>query len=126
MKPKAKAALAKAAASARKTNPASKKSRSSKRDVSASSAAVLAKANASSTAQPGIIASIINCLTEAKAAKTMLTVEEIVAKLTKLFPERNPTGMTTTVRAQLSRLPHEKEFQIRSLRDGRRVRYVAA
>lgn len=100
--------------------------KSTKKNVAASSAAVLVKENATKTAQPGIIAGIINCLSDCKKAKAMMTVEEIVAVLHKQFPDRPIAGMTTTVRAQLSRLPKEKDFAIKSKRDGRRVRYMAA
>jgi hypothetical protein len=113
---KAKAAKsnAKAKAAAPKTN------------QKASVAASTSKANAKKTAQPGIIASIMQCLTDAKSAKKPLTAGEIHQKLTKLFPDREATGMMVTVRAQLSRLPNEKDFAITKKRDGRVVTYSAA
>lgn len=106
--------------------PITKKVKKGRKSVAASSAAVLVRKNADKTAQPGIIASIIEALDAAKKTKSMLTVDEIVEKLHKQFPNRPITGMATTVRAQLSRLPSEKEFKIKKLRDGRHVRYAAA
>ena len=97
------------------------------KNVSASTATALrAQANADKTAQPGVIAAICTTLSDAKKSKDMLTVTMIVAKLSKIFPDRPEAGMTTTVRAQLSRLPREREFMITKTRDGREMRYAAA
>jgi hypothetical protein len=97
-----------------------------KANQKASVAASQSKANAKKTAQPGIISSIMSCLTEAKASKKFLTAGEIHQKLVKQFPDREATGMMVTVRAQLSRLPNEKDFAITKKRDGRVVTYSAA
>lgn len=84
------------------------------------------KANAHTTAQPGIIASIMHQLTAAKTKKQPVTAQQILAALSKQFPQRTPAGMLVTVRAQLSRLPDEKDFAIAKQRDGRVVKYSAA
>lgn len=84
------------------------------------------KANAQTTAQPGIISSICAQLTTAKQKKTAVTAQEILAALSKQFPTRAAAGMLVTVRAQLSRLPNEKGFEINKTRDGRVVKYSAA
>lgn len=79
-----------------------------------------------STAQPGVIKLIMDTLTDAKKHKKGVTAGDILAKLTKAFPERQATGMMITVRAQLSRLPKERDFDIVKERDGQVVRYRAA
>lgn len=121
-----KKALASASATAKKTNPASKKSRANVAASSAQALAAKSAAHAEQSAQPGVIASIMETLAHAKATEAMLTVNEIVGILQKKFPTRTAEGMTITVRSQLSRLPREKEFKVRKLRDGRVVRYAAA
>lgn len=94
------------------------------------STAVKAKSSKKATAvvgtQPGVIKSIMECLTNAKAKKQRVTAAQIVEQLTKQFPEREASGMLITVRAQLSRLPSEKKFEISKVRDGRVVTYQAA
>lgn len=84
------------------------------------------KANAHTTAQPGIISSICNQLIAAKKAKQPVTAQQLLASLSKQFPTRTPAGMLVTVRAQLSRLPRERDFAITKTRDGRVVKYSAA
>lgn len=103
-------------------------------DVAAGAAQVLAndertvqsRLNAETTAQPGIIADIMSILSEAKAQETMLTANGIGDKLAEKYPERKLSGMMVTVRAQLSRLPRERNFPIHKLRDGHVKRYAAA
>lgn len=113
--------------SAKKPLVSKKIKKAARKNVSASSAKVLAtQANAEKTAQPGIIAHLMGALVTAKEKKVMMTVDEIVQQLVKKFPDREATGMQTTVRAQLSRLPKEKDFAINKQRDGRVVRYAAA
>jgi hypothetical protein len=97
----------------------------SKHKAAAPQQAVTAKANATTTAQPGIIASIITQLTEAKAKKKPVTVAGILDTLQKQFPDRKREGMQITVRAQLSRLPDERDFAISKKREGRHVTYMA-
>lgn len=76
--------------------------------------------------QPGVIKSIMDVLTNAKKAKKPVTAQDILAQLSKQFPDREAAGMMITVRAQLSRLPAEKKFDIAKKRDGRVVTYQAA
>lgn len=97
-----------------------------KKRLNASAAAVLCRQNAEKTAQPGIIASIMDELVLAKKKNSPVTTTEILAKLKKQYPDREEVGMLVTVRAQLSRLPNEKGFAIDKTRDGRNVRYQAA
>jgi hypothetical protein len=68
--------------------------------------------NATSTAQPGIIATIMQILLNAKQTKKPVSAAQIIAQLSKQFPQRAVSGMGITVRAQLSRLPREKQFAI--------------
>ncbi len=98
----------------------------SKVNVAASTAAALAAQNAESTAQPGIISSIMTCLIEAKEKGTPLLAQEILERLVAQFPDRAPEGMMVTIRAQLSRLPTQKKFAISKIRDGKNMRYAAA
>lgn len=76
--------------------------------------------------QPGVIKSIMDLLTKAKQSKKPITASGILEQLTKQFPDRKAEGMMVTVRAQLSRLPSEKEFAISKKRDGRVTLYAAA
>lgn len=125
MSTKTKKSAAKKPAVSRKIKKVAAKT--TRKSVSASSAtAIAAKANADKTAQPGVISGIITVLGTAKTQKKMLTVAEITQELVKMFPERPEAGMTTTVRAQLSRLPRERDFVITKTRDGREMRYAAA
>jgi hypothetical protein len=102
--------------------------KSTKKQIAAGASKVIvqAKKNAEKSAQPGIISDIMTFLTQAQQHQKPLTVEELLAKLSAKHPKRDVAGMQTTVRAQLSRLPREKEFGIEKLRDGRNVRYMAA
>ncbi|HEX4154751.1 MAG TPA: DNA sulfur modification protein DndB [Acidobacteriaceae bacterium] len=79
-----------------------------------------------SEGQVGIIDSIVKVLEQAKAENSPKTVDEILTFLKKSFPARDPNGMLLTIRAQLSRLPTEKGFQILSSQEGRYKRYWAA
>ena len=92
----------------------------------ASSKAKSSKKTAVVGTQPGVIKSIMECLTNAKAKKQRVTAAQIVEQLAKQFPDREASGMLITVRAQLSRLPSEKKFEISKMRDGRVVTYQAA
>jgi hypothetical protein len=94
--------------------------------TSAEAKAKVSKANADTTAQPGVISTIMTLLTKAKASKKPVTSGELLDSLAKAFPDRKREGMIITVRAQLSRLPNEKDFAITKVRDGRVVRYAAA
>lgn len=94
--------------------------------IAASTAAAMAAQNAESTAQPGIISTIMTTLIDAKAANTPLTTDEILHHLVQSFPERPAAGMMVTIRAQLSRLPVQKKFAITKIRDGKKMRYAAA
>jgi hypothetical protein len=89
-------------------------------------AAANSKSNAQKTAQPGIIASIMQQLTAAKTSKKAVTVNDILNTLHKQFPTRYVQGMHVTVRAQLSRLPNERDFAITKVRKGRTVYYSAS
>lgn len=73
--------------------------------------AATSKANATKTAQPGIIAAIMLMLCEARDSKKPVTVVQMLDTLEKKFA-RPRNGLQTTVRAQLSRLPHERKFDI--------------
>lgn len=84
------------------------------------------KAAAHSTAQPGIIASIMQQLIAARKAKSPVTAAQLLDTLCKQFPQRERSGMLITVRAQLSRLPNERDFAISKTRDGKFVRYAAS
>jgi hypothetical protein len=83
-------------------------------------------ANAQRNAQPGIIATIMQILLKAKDTKKPATVNEILDMLAKKFPDRPREHMAVTVRAQLHRLPDQKDFPIEKIRDGREMRYAAA
>lgn len=113
-------------ASKKRTATAANKAKKASVNVAASTAAALAAQNAESTAQPGIISTIMTALIDAKTANSPLTTAEILAHLVKQFPERPSEGMLTTVRAQLSRLPVQKKFKITKIRDGKNMRYAAA
>jgi hypothetical protein len=54
---------------------------------------------------PGVISSIIELISAPKGA----SVDEIVAVLTKRFPDRDPKGMTATARIQANRNAASKE-----------------
>lgn len=74
----------------------------------------------------GVIQTIMDILQVAKQQKQPVTVQETAEILKGMFPERYPEAMRTTVRVQLSRLPNERKFRIKKVRDGRNVRYSAA
>ena len=80
--------------------------------VALASKAVASKANAERTAQPGIIAHIMNVLIAARDKKKPVTFAVVLASCEKAFPSRTATGMSVTVRAQLSRLPKQRRFPI--------------
>lgn len=82
--------------------------------------------NAQRNAQPGIIAAIMQSLVKAKESKAPRSVDEILNDLVKRFPDRERGKMAITVRAQLHRLPFQKNFAIEKVRDGRCMRYAAA
>lgn len=73
--------------------------------------AATSKANATKTAQPGIISAIMFMLCEARDKKAPITVNGMLDKLEAKF-ERPRNGLQTTVRAQLSRLPNERKFGV--------------
>jgi hypothetical protein len=105
----------------------SKKSKKSNvKKTAGVAAAAKSKTNAAKTAQPGIIATIMETLVKAKEKKGVVTVNDILDTLVKNFPSRDRASMAITVRAQLSRLPREKDFDIKKVRDGRTVSYAAA
>jgi len=59
---------------------------------------------------PGVIATIVTILSETKKG---VTIDEIVARLTKAFPERNPEGMKKTVKVQIGgRIKKEKGLNV--------------
>lgn len=91
-----------------------------KRAIAADSAA-----NAERTAQPGIIATIMSLLCDARDNKKPTTTAEMLAALTAKFA-RPTAGLQTTLRAQLSRLPNERKFGIDKKRDTGVVVYYAA
>lgn len=76
-----------------------------------------AKAKAKANKPPGVIASILDAV---KEAKSPITQEEVLGFLQKRFPDRDTTSMLKTVRAQLggkaqpTRMEKEKsvEFEI--------------
>jgi hypothetical protein len=76
--------------------------------------------------RPGIISFIIGLLQTASERGHALTVEQILTKLARKFPDRDVAGMEVTVRAQLSRIPQERGIDIHKERDGRVMRYMAA
>lgn len=76
--------------------------------------------------RPGVIAEIQHILEVARDKEKPLTTEQILTRLSKKFPDRDIQGMEVTVRAQLSRLPREKQFPIDKEREGRLIRYAAA
>lgn len=76
--------------------------------------------------RPGVISAIQDILEAARDKGKPLTVEQILSKLTRKFPDRDESGMEITVRAQLSRLPKEKKFAIDKTREDRYTRYAAA
>lgn len=84
------------------------------------------KANAQRTAQPGIIAALMHTLCDVRDAKRTITAAELLAKLSKQFASRPVGGLQTTMRAQLSRLPSERNFGIVKTRDGVYTQYAAA
>jgi hypothetical protein len=94
-------------------------------------AAAASKANAKKTAQPGIIAFIMETLIAAREQKKPVTANDILTRCAKKFPSRTAAGMSVTVRAQLSRLPYERKFDIVKQRgiegalDNRTVYYAA-
>lgn len=73
----------------------------------------------------GVIAQIMVVLSDAKSNGTPVSADEILDKLCDTFPDRARAGMLVTVRAQLSRLPKEKNFQIKKSREGGAMKYVA-
>lgn len=83
------------------------------------------KANAKRTAQPGIISSIMHMLCDARDKQKPTTTAAMLASLSKKFADREVGGLQTTLRAQLSRLPHERKFGIAKQRDGVTVYYAA-
>jgi hypothetical protein len=92
----------------------------------AEAVAANSKQNAETTAQPGIIAEIVTTLKKAKENGKPVTSKQILDHLAKKFPDREASGMMITVRAQLSRLPREKDLKIKKHREGRVVTYAAA
>lgn len=59
---------------------------------------------------PGVIATIFEIICQ---AKTPITREQILSKLSKKFPERNPESMIKTIRVQLPfRMSTEKKVSI--------------
>lgn len=108
-----------------KKQPSSKKAAVSSSDKQLAQAAH-SKAAAHSTAQPGVIASIMQQLVAARKAKAPVTAAQILDVLCKQFAQRERSGMLITVRAQLSRLPRERDFAISKTRDGKFVRYAAS
>jgi hypothetical protein len=84
------------------------------------------KANAAQTAQPGVIGSIIALLVDAKHKSTHYTFAYMHEQLQAQHPSRRASGLAITLRAQLSRLPVEKDVLISKQRDGRITKYAAA
>src|SRR4051812_29762404 len=70
------------------------------------------------TTRPGVISDIMGELTKAKEKGTMVSTEQILSALARKHKDRDERGMLVTVRAQLSRLPREKGFDIDKARDG--------
>lgn len=104
--------------------------RSTRSKIAALTPSRARKSNVTETdksSKPGVIATIIAILTEAKRQKNPLTKDEIVGVLAKQFPEREPDGMRRTVQIQLSRLPSVKNFGIKKVKEeGDYTRYLAA
>lgn len=88
--------------------------------------AAVSAASAERTAQPGIIATIMHLLCDARDAKRTTTSNEMLAELHKRFSGRAVGGLQTTLRAQLSRLPNERNFGISKTRDSGVVMHYAA
>jgi hypothetical protein len=99
---------------------------SKKQSKSAAAAAPKGK-DKKAAKKPGVIATLMSLLTAAKKTNKPRTAQELTDALAKAFPDREASGMAVTVRAQLSRLPSEKDFDIVKLRgeDDAKVRYMA-
>ena len=75
----------------------------------------------STTTKLGIIASILEFITN--APKAGINIEEIGNQLAKRFPERNPTSMIKTVKAQIGgkkspcRMEKEKKVKFKIVND---------
>jgi hypothetical protein len=72
------------------------------------------KPQVKSAKRPGVIDEIIAKLSEGA------TVDEMVLHLKGCFPDRAETGMRTTVRCQINRLPAKLGRKITKLEDGKR------
>lgn len=75
-----------------------------------------------SKTKPGVIISIITLLKGA-VDEGGVTVQDMVDKLAKEFPDRKAAAMETTVRCQLGRLPKERKLNVIKQREGRVIRY---
>ena len=89
-------ATATTAAPAAKTKPAAKKAAPAK----------------PKTNEIGILACILECLQRKEGA----TVREIHAELKKRFPERRPEGMLASIRIQIHRMPKQRGFELKRLK----------
>lgn len=54
---------------------------------------------------PGVIATIVETISRAKGA----SVDEVLEVLTKVFPDRDPDGMTRTIRIQANKNATSKD-----------------
>lgn len=90
----------------------SKSNKSNKAADAKRATAEQSKLDANRTAQPGIISAIMHMLCDARDNKKPTTSAVMLDSLHKKFATRAVGGLQTTLRAQLSRLPHERNFGI--------------
>jgi hypothetical protein len=63
---------------------------------------------------------VIDVIRQQIASDEGASVAEIQKALVKKFPDRDPEGMTTTIRIQMTRLPKQHDFTMKKTKDEKR------
>jgi hypothetical protein len=95
----------------------SKKVTSAAKSTSTPKKSTKASTGKKSIQKPGVIAYIVDCLV--KSGEKGITKDQILARLTKKFPDRDPEKMKKTVQVQVGSRINKEKFPVQRLEGGK-------